>query len=135
MGGWNFPPVPDTQCGREEDKSVDSPSIDLSRTTVFVSPHAVLSVVLLRLSSFVLVLCVWNLQYLPISTTKGLVRKVWDTTSNSDMSHLLGWVMATLRIRGQRVRSASLLFHITIIRSSLQYILTDSNNVSTTARV
>ncbi|CAM9257536.1 unnamed protein product, partial [Sphacelaria rigidula] len=43
-------------------------------------------------------------KYLPISTSKNLVRKVWDTTSNSDMSDLLGWVMMTLRIRGQRAR-------------------------------
>ncbi|CAM9147713.1 unnamed protein product [Sphacelaria rigidula] len=43
-------------------------------------------------------------KYIPISTSKALVRKVWDTTSNSDMSDLLGWVMMTLRIRGQRSR-------------------------------
>ncbi|CAM9812351.1 unnamed protein product [Ascophyllum nodosum] len=41
-------------------------------------------------------------KYLPIRTAKDLVRKVWETTSHSEMSDLITWVMATLRIRGQR---------------------------------
>lgn len=43
-------------------------------------------------------------QYLPLSIAKGLARKSWEVTTNSEMSDFLGWVMASLRSRGQRVR-------------------------------
>eukprot|EP00752_Nemacystus_decipiens_P012458 g11037.t1 len=43
-------------------------------------------------------------KYLPVSSAKDLVRKSWDATSNSDMSEFLGWVMSSLRMRGQRTR-------------------------------
>lgn len=38
-----------------------------------------------------------------MKTSKELVRKSWDATSNQDMSKFLGWVMSTLRMRNQRV--------------------------------
>lgn len=41
-----------------------------------------------------------------MSSTKDLVRKSWDATSNRDMGEFLGWVMASLRMRGQRVSPA-----------------------------
>lgn len=39
--------------------------------------------------------------------SKDIVRKVWDTTPNSEMSELIAWVMESLRIRGQRVRTGA----------------------------
>ena len=38
-----------------------------------------------------------------MSSAKDLVRKSWDATSNKDMGEFLGWVMSSLRMRGQRV--------------------------------
>lgn len=46
-------------------------------------------------------------QYLPVTTAKELARKSWEATDDKEMSQLLGWVMSTLRMRGQR---ASTLF-------------------------
>ncbi|CAM9111089.1 unnamed protein product [Scytosiphon promiscuus] len=43
-------------------------------------------------------------KYLPVKTSKELVRKSWDATTNQDMSRFLGWVMSTLRMRSQRTR-------------------------------
>eukprot|EP00903_Cladosiphon_okamuranus_P016305 g15037.t1 len=43
-------------------------------------------------------------KYLSVSSAKDLVRKSWDATSNRDMSEFLGWVMRSLRMRGQRTR-------------------------------
>ena len=42
-------------------------------------------------------------QYLPVKTTKELARKSWEATGDKKMSQLVGWVMTTLRMRGQRV--------------------------------
>eukprot|EP00903_Cladosiphon_okamuranus_P016395 g15119.t1 len=43
-------------------------------------------------------------KYLSIKTAKELARKSWEATGDKEMSQLLGWVMGTLRMRGQRTR-------------------------------
>lgn len=42
-------------------------------------------------------------QFLPVSTAKDLARRSWEATSDKEMSQFLGWVMNSLRMRGQRV--------------------------------
>lgn len=42
-------------------------------------------------------------QYLTLKNTKEVVRKSWETTGDKKMSHFVGWVMNSLRMRGQRV--------------------------------
>lgn len=43
-------------------------------------------------------------QYLNAAIAKDMARRSWDVTPNKDMSEFLGWVLSSLRIRGQRVR-------------------------------
>lgn len=38
-----------------------------------------------------------------MKTAKELARKSWEATGDKEMSQFLGWVMAALRMRGQRV--------------------------------
>ncbi len=44
-----------------------------------------------------------HLQYLPVKTAKDLTRESWESTDDKEMSQYLGWVMRSLRTRGQRV--------------------------------
>lgn len=43
-------------------------------------------------------------QYLPMKTTKDLVRDSWNATPSSDMTNYMRWVMANLPAREQKVR-------------------------------